>query len=54
MNARTATAIHQSRERGTATLELLVVAIALLAFTGYVGRLTWRFLRAGQRSSGNA
>jgi TadE-like protein len=43
MNARTATAIHQSRERGTATLELLVVAIALLAFTGGligVGRLT--------------
>jgi Flp pilus assembly protein TadG len=36
------TAIPRSRERGTATVELLVVAIALLAFTGGligVGRL---------------
>jgi Flp pilus assembly protein TadG len=43
MNPRTATAIHQSRERGSATVELLVVAVALLAFTGGligVGRLT--------------
>jgi Flp pilus assembly protein TadG len=43
MNARTATPLPQSRERGSATLELLVVAIALLAFTGGlmgVGRLT--------------
>ena len=43
MNARTATAIPLSRERGSATVELLVVAIALLAFTGGligVGRLT--------------
>ena len=43
MNARTPTAIPQSRERGSATVELLVVAIALLAFTGGligVGRLT--------------
>jgi Flp pilus assembly protein TadG len=43
MNASTATAIPQSRERGSATVELLVVAIALLAFTGGligVGRLT--------------
>jgi Flp pilus assembly protein TadG len=43
MNARTATPIRQSRERGSATVELLVVAIALLAFTGGligVGRLT--------------
>lgn len=42
MNPRTATAIPQSRERGSATVELLVVAIALLAFTGGligVGRL---------------
>ena len=31
MNASTAT--PQSRERGSATVELLVVAIALLAFT---------------------
>jgi Flp pilus assembly protein TadG len=41
MNA--TTAIHRSRERGSATVELLVVAIALLAFTGGllgVGRLT--------------
>jgi Flp pilus assembly protein TadG len=37
------TAIPQSRERGSATVELLVVAIALLAFTSGligVGRLT--------------
>src|SRR5207247_3289926 len=43
MNARTATPSPQSRERGSATVELLVVAIALLAFTGGlmgVGRLT--------------
>ena len=43
MNPRTATAIPQSRERGSATVELLVVTIALLAFTGgliSVGRLT--------------
>ena len=43
MNARTATPIRQSRERGSATVELLVVAIALLAFTGgliAIGRLT--------------
>ena len=43
MNARTATPIHPSRERGSATVELLVVAIALLAFTGGligIGRLT--------------
>ena len=43
MNARTANLIRQSRERGSATVELLVVAIALLAFTGGlmgVGRLT--------------
>ena len=43
MNARTATQIRQSRERGSATVELLVVAVALLAFTGGligVGRLT--------------
>jgi Flp pilus assembly protein TadG len=43
MNARTATPIPQARERGSATVELLVVAIALLAFTGGligVGRLT--------------
>jgi Flp pilus assembly protein TadG len=42
MNPRTATVIPQSRERGSATVELLVVAIALLAFTGGligVGRL---------------
>ena len=35
--------VPQSRERGSATVELLVVAIALLAFTGGlmgVGRLT--------------
>lgn len=41
MNASTAT--PQSRERGSATVELLVVAIALLAFTSGligVGRLT--------------
>jgi Flp pilus assembly protein TadG len=38
-----ATAIHRSGERGSATVELLVVAIALLALTGGligVGRLT--------------
>jgi Flp pilus assembly protein TadG len=43
MNASTATPIPQSRERGSATVELLVVAIALLAFTGGLigaGRLT--------------
>jgi len=43
MNARTATPIRQPRERGSATVELLVVAIALLAFTGGligIGRLT--------------
>jgi Flp pilus assembly protein TadG len=43
MNPSTPTAIPQSRERGSATVELLVVAIALLAFTGGligVGRLT--------------
>ena len=43
MNARTATPIRQSREQGSATVELLVVAIALLAFTGGligIGRLT--------------
>jgi Flp pilus assembly protein TadG len=43
MNPRTVTPIHQSSERGSATVELLVVAIALLAFTGGlvgVGRLT--------------
>jgi Flp pilus assembly protein TadG len=43
MNARTAIPVSQARERGTATVELLVVAIALLAFTGGligVGRLT--------------
>jgi Flp pilus assembly protein TadG len=43
MNARTATPVSQARERGTATVELLVVAIALLAFTTGlmgVGRLT--------------
>ena len=43
MNTRTATPIRQSRERGSATVELLVVAIALLAFTGGligIGRLT--------------
>lgn len=43
MNPRTVTPIRQSRERGSATVELLVVAIALLAFTGGligVGRLT--------------
>jgi TadE-like protein len=42
MNPRTATAIPESRERGSATVELLVVAVALLAFTGGlvgVGRL---------------
>jgi Flp pilus assembly protein TadG len=42
MNPRTATAIPRSRERGSATVEVLVVAIALLAFTGGligVGRL---------------
>ena len=36
MNPRTATAIHRSRERGSATAELLVVAIALLAILGLV------------------
>ena len=38
-----ATATRQLRERGSATVELLVVAVALLAFTGGligVGRLT--------------
>jgi hypothetical protein len=43
MNARTATPIRQFRERGSATVELLVVAIALVAFTGGligIGRLT--------------
>jgi Flp pilus assembly protein TadG len=43
MNARTAIPVSQARERGTATVELLVVAIALLAFTAGlmgVGRLT--------------
>jgi Flp pilus assembly protein TadG len=43
MNARAATTIPRSRERGNATVELLVVAIALLAFTGGligVGRFT--------------
>jgi Flp pilus assembly protein TadG len=43
MNPRTATPIPQSREQGSATVELLVVAIALLALTGGligVGRLT--------------
>ena len=43
MNARTAIPVSQARERGTATVELLVVAIALLAFTSGligVGRLT--------------
>jgi Flp pilus assembly protein TadG len=43
MNAKTATPIRQSRERGSATVELLVVAIALLAFTSGligIGRLT--------------
>jgi Flp pilus assembly protein TadG len=42
MNASLATAINRPRERGSATVELLVVAIALLAFTGGlmgVGRL---------------
>jgi Flp pilus assembly protein TadG len=42
MNPRTATAIPHSRERGSATVELAVVAIALLAFIGGligVGRL---------------
>jgi Flp pilus assembly protein TadG len=42
MNARPAIAINRPRERGSATVELLVVAIALLAFTGGlmgVGRL---------------
>jgi Flp pilus assembly protein TadG len=42
MNPSTATAIPQTRERGSATVELLVVAIALLAFIGGligVGRL---------------
>jgi hypothetical protein len=42
MNARPPTAIDRPRERGSATVELLVVAIALLAFTGGlmgVGRL---------------
>jgi Flp pilus assembly protein TadG len=43
MNPRTASTIPPSREQGSATVELLVVAIALLAFTGGligVGRLT--------------
>jgi Flp pilus assembly protein TadG len=43
MNPRTVTPIYQSSERGSATVELLVVAVALLAFTGGlvgVGRLT--------------
>ena len=43
MNASTANPIPQPRERGSATVELLVVAIALLAFTGGligIGRLT--------------
>jgi Flp pilus assembly protein TadG len=42
MNANPATPIPRSRERGSAAVELLVVAIALLAFTGGligVGRL---------------
>jgi Flp pilus assembly protein TadG len=42
VTASPATAINRPRERGNATLELLVVAVALLAFTGGligVGRL---------------
>jgi Flp pilus assembly protein TadG len=43
MNGSTATPIPQPREQGSATVELLLVAVALLAFTGGligVGRLT--------------
>lgn len=43
MNARTITPSTEARERGSATVELLVVTIALLAFTSGligVGRLT--------------
>ena len=43
MNPRTASTIPPSREQGSATVELLVVAIALLAFTSGligIGRLT--------------
>jgi Flp pilus assembly protein TadG len=63
MNARTATPIRQSRERGSATVELLVVAIALLAFTGGligIGRLTSTraalagVVREAARASANA
>jgi hypothetical protein len=37
-----------------ATVVTTVRNLALLAFTGYVGRLTWRFLGAGQRSRADA
>jgi hypothetical protein len=37
-----------------ATVVTAVRNLALLAFTGYVGRLTWRFLGAGQRAAAHA
>jgi hypothetical protein len=37
-----------------ATVVTAVRNLALLAFTGYVGRLTWRFLGAGQRAHADA
>ena len=37
-----------------ATVVTAVRNLALLAFTGYVGRLAWRFLGAGQRARADA
>jgi hypothetical protein len=37
-----------------ATIVTVARNLALLAFTGYVGRLTWRFLGAGHRSNADA
>jgi hypothetical protein len=37
-----------------ATVVTAVRNLALLAFTGYVGRLAWRFLGAGQRAPADA
>jgi hypothetical protein len=37
-----------------ATIVTLLRNLALLAFTGYVGRLSWRFLGAGHRSDADA
>ena len=37
-----------------ATVVTAVRNLALLAFTGYVGRQAWRFLGAGQRARSDA